>query len=101
MATYVESDNRSDEDFEVGSGDFDTNDSDADLSLSDDDEEDGEPRTAEDWVFVSDLYHDASPPSFDFPPVYTDVHPTVELAFAFSIGVLFGFCSRKANHLPL
>ncbi|MGH0157229.1 UNVERIFIED_CONTAM: hypothetical protein FKN15_042463 [Acipenser sinensis] len=68
-----------DEDFEVGSEDFDTSDSDADLSLSDDDEEDVEPRTARDWVFMTDLYHDASPPSFDFAPVYTDVHPVVEL----------------------
>ncbi|MGH0136189.1 UNVERIFIED_CONTAM: hypothetical protein FKN15_059852 [Acipenser sinensis] len=79
MATYVESDNGSDEDFEVGSEDFDTSDSDADLSLSDDDEEDVEPRIAGDWVFVSDLYDDASLPSLDFAPVYTDVHPTVEL----------------------
>ncbi|MGH0142834.1 UNVERIFIED_CONTAM: hypothetical protein FKN15_036645 [Acipenser sinensis] len=73
MATYVESDNGSDEDFEVGSEDFDTSDSDADLSLSDDDEEDVEPRVAGDWVFIIDPYHDASPPSFDFAPVYTDV----------------------------
>ncbi|MGH0171786.1 UNVERIFIED_CONTAM: hypothetical protein FKN15_008968 [Acipenser sinensis] len=79
MATYMESDNRSDEDFEVGSEDFDTSDSYVDLSLSDDDEEGVEPRTAEDWVFITDPYHDASPPSFDFAPVYTDVHPAVEL----------------------
>ncbi|MGH0156294.1 UNVERIFIED_CONTAM: hypothetical protein FKN15_038625 [Acipenser sinensis] len=79
MATYVESDNGSDQDFEVGSEDFDSSDSDADLSLSDDDEEDVEPRTAGDWVFITDPYHDASPPSFDFAPVYTDVHPAVEL----------------------
>ncbi|MGH0133908.1 UNVERIFIED_CONTAM: hypothetical protein FKN15_053884 [Acipenser sinensis] len=79
MATYVESDNGNDEDFEVGSEDFDTSDSDADLSLTNDDEEDVEPRTAGDWVFIIDLYHDASPPSFDFAPVYTDVHPAMEL----------------------
>ncbi|MGH0115647.1 UNVERIFIED_CONTAM: hypothetical protein FKN15_037970 [Acipenser sinensis] len=72
-------DNRSDEDFEVCSEDFNTSDSDADLSFSDDDEEDVEPRTAGDWVFITDPYHDASPPSFDFAPVYTDVHPAVEL----------------------
>ena len=47
MATYVESDNGSDEDFNVGLQDFDTSDSDADLSLSDDDEEDVEPRTVQ------------------------------------------------------
>ncbi|MGH0157826.1 UNVERIFIED_CONTAM: hypothetical protein FKN15_065097 [Acipenser sinensis] len=64
----------SDEDFEVGSEDFDTSDSDADLSLSDDDEEDVEPRTVGDWVFITDPYHDASPPSFDFAPVYTEKH---------------------------
>ncbi|MGH0120948.1 UNVERIFIED_CONTAM: hypothetical protein FKN15_061639 [Acipenser sinensis] len=75
----MESDNGSDEDFKVGLEDFDTSDSDADLSLSDDDEEDVEPRTAGDWVFVTGPYHDASPPSFDFAPVYTDVHPAVEL----------------------
>ncbi|MGH0121698.1 UNVERIFIED_CONTAM: hypothetical protein FKN15_076294 [Acipenser sinensis] len=79
MAMYVESDNGRDEDFEVGSEDFDTRDSDADLSLSDDDEEDVEPSTARDWVFITDPYHDASPPSFDFAPVYTDVHPAMEL----------------------
>ncbi|MGH0145064.1 UNVERIFIED_CONTAM: hypothetical protein FKN15_004701 [Acipenser sinensis] len=79
MATYVESDKGSDEDFEVGSEDFDTRDSDADFSLSDNDEEDVEPRTAGDWVFITDPYHHASPPSFDFAPVYTDVHPAVEL----------------------
>ncbi|MGH0141743.1 UNVERIFIED_CONTAM: hypothetical protein FKN15_002608 [Acipenser sinensis] len=74
MSTYMESNNGSDKDFEAGSEDFDTSDSDADLSLSDDDEEDVEPR-----VFITDPYHDASPPSFDFAPVYTDVHPAVEL----------------------
>ncbi|MGH0175910.1 UNVERIFIED_CONTAM: hypothetical protein FKN15_017451 [Acipenser sinensis] len=79
MATYMESDNGSDEDFKVGSEDFDTSDSDADLSLSDDDEEDVETRTAGDWVFITDPYHDASPPSFDFAPVYTHVHLAVEL----------------------
>ncbi|MGH0117618.1 UNVERIFIED_CONTAM: hypothetical protein FKN15_055597 [Acipenser sinensis] len=79
MATYMESDNGSDEDFEVGSEDFDTSDSDADLSLSGDDEEDVEPRTAGDWVFITETYDDASPPSLDFPPVYTDVHSAVEL----------------------
>ncbi|MGH0128021.1 UNVERIFIED_CONTAM: hypothetical protein FKN15_077315 [Acipenser sinensis] len=82
MSTYVESNNGSDEDFEVGLEDFDTSDSDADLSLSDDDdddEEDVEPRTAGDWVFITDPYNDASPPSFDFAPVYTDVHPAMEL----------------------
>ncbi|MGH0173986.1 UNVERIFIED_CONTAM: hypothetical protein FKN15_066696 [Acipenser sinensis] len=79
MATYVESDNGSDKDFKVGLEDFDTSKSDADLSLSNDYEEDVEPRTAGDWVFITDPDDDASPPSFDFPPVYTDVHPTVEL----------------------
>ncbi|MGH0160564.1 UNVERIFIED_CONTAM: hypothetical protein FKN15_039463 [Acipenser sinensis] len=76
---YVESDNESDKDFAVGSEDLDTSDSDADLSLSNDDEEDVEPRTAGDWVFITDPYNDASPPSFDFAPVCTDVHPAVEL----------------------
>ncbi|MGH0181079.1 UNVERIFIED_CONTAM: hypothetical protein FKN15_005633 [Acipenser sinensis] len=89
--------------FKVGAKDFDTSDSDADLSLSDDDEEDVKPRTAEE--FITDPYDDASPPSFDFAPINTDVYPTMELEslqFAFSIGVLFGFCSGKANHhLPL
>ncbi|MGH0142215.1 UNVERIFIED_CONTAM: hypothetical protein FKN15_038346 [Acipenser sinensis] len=66
MATYMESDNGSDEDFEVGLEDFNTSESDAKLSLSDDDEEDVEPRTAVDWVFITDPYDDASPPSFDF-----------------------------------
>ncbi|MGH0149460.1 UNVERIFIED_CONTAM: hypothetical protein FKN15_029266 [Acipenser sinensis] len=79
MATYVESNNGSDEDFGIGSEDFDTSDRDADLSLSDDDEEDVEPRTAGDWVFITDPYHDASPPSFDFSPVYKGMHPVVEL----------------------
>ncbi|MGH0164767.1 UNVERIFIED_CONTAM: hypothetical protein FKN15_048114 [Acipenser sinensis] len=79
MAMYMETDHGSDKDFEVGSEDFDTSDSDADLSLNDDDEEDVEPRTAGDWVFITDPYDDASPPSFDFAPVYTDVHHVVEL----------------------
>ncbi|MGH0142511.1 UNVERIFIED_CONTAM: hypothetical protein FKN15_001838 [Acipenser sinensis] len=83
MATYVESTKRSDEDFKVGSEDFGTSDSDADLSLrnddDDDDEEDVEPRTAGDWVFITDPYDDASPPSLDFAPVYKDVHPAMEL----------------------
>ncbi|MGH0139263.1 UNVERIFIED_CONTAM: hypothetical protein FKN15_037211 [Acipenser sinensis] len=70
MATYVESDNRSEEDFKVVLEDFDTSDSDADSSLSD--EEDVEPRTAGDWVFITDPYH-------DFAPVYTDLHPAVVL----------------------
>ncbi|MGH0115938.1 UNVERIFIED_CONTAM: hypothetical protein FKN15_060402 [Acipenser sinensis] len=90
MATYMESDNGSDEDFEVGSEDFDTSDSDAD------DEEDVETRTAGDWVFITDPYHDASPPSFDFAPVYTDVHPAVELESLHSpLGCFLAFVPEK------
>ncbi|MGH0170721.1 UNVERIFIED_CONTAM: hypothetical protein FKN15_059604 [Acipenser sinensis] len=79
MATCMESDNGSNDNFKVGLEDFDTSESDADLSLSDNDEEDVEPRTAGDWVFITYPYQDASPPSFDFAPVYTDVQPAVEL----------------------
>ncbi|MGH0155475.1 UNVERIFIED_CONTAM: hypothetical protein FKN15_031019 [Acipenser sinensis] len=73
MATYVESDNGSDDYFKVGSEDFDTSDRDADFSLSDDDEEYVERRTAGDWVFITYPYDDASPPSFQFAPVYTEL----------------------------
>ncbi|MBN3272566.1 GCNT2 transferase, partial [Polyodon spathula] len=79
MATYMYRDYGSDEDFEAGSEDFDTSDSDADLSLSNEDEEDVEPRTAGNWVFIIHPYDDASPLSFDFAPVYTDMHPAMEL----------------------
>ncbi|MGH0163619.1 UNVERIFIED_CONTAM: hypothetical protein FKN15_045395 [Acipenser sinensis] len=102
MTTYVKSDDGSDEDFEVGSEDFEvgledfnTSDSDTDLSLSDDDEEDVEPRTAGDWVFITDSYHDAIPSSFDFAPVYTDVYPTVELESLRSPLCFLAFVPKK------
>ncbi|MGH0124901.1 UNVERIFIED_CONTAM: hypothetical protein FKN15_065471 [Acipenser sinensis] len=78
--------------------DFDTSDSDADLSLSDDDEDDVEPRTAGDCL----LRIPTSPPSFDFAPVYTDVHFAVELESLRSpLEYFLAFVPKKLNHLPL
>ncbi|MGH0152892.1 UNVERIFIED_CONTAM: hypothetical protein FKN15_065202 [Acipenser sinensis] len=96
MAAYIDSENGSNEKFQPCLEDYESSESDAELSFSDDDEEDEEPRAAQDWVFVTDPYADASPPSFEFAPMYDDVHPAVELeSWSSSLECVQAFLPKK------